>query len=134
MRKLIPVLLISLAAAGCGGGGGGGNGKANTTTSAETKVTPSQTIQLSADEGGALKFDKDSIDTTAGTVRLVMANPSSVDHNVAVKGNGVDEKGPVVGKDGQSILTVTLQPGEYTFYCSVDAHEAAGMKGTLRVG
>ena len=133
MQKLIPVLLIALAAAGCGGGGGE---KSAGTTRAQTKtnVSPAQTLQLSADESGALKFDKDSIDATAGTVRLVMANPSSVDHNVAVKGNGIDEKGPVVGKDGQSILTVTLKPGEYTFYCSVDAHEQAGMKGTLRVG
>jgi plastocyanin len=133
MRKLIPVLLIAFAAAGCGGGGGE---KSAGTTRAQTNtnVSPSQTIQLSADESGALKFDKDSIDATAGTVRLVMANPSSQDHNVAVKGNGIDEKGPVVGKDGQSILTVTLKPGDYTFYCSVDAHEQAGMKGTLRVG
>jgi plastocyanin len=131
MRRLIPVLLIGLAAAGCGGGG---KGTTNTAARADTNVSPSQVIQLSADESGALKFDKDSIDANAGTIRLVMANPSSVEHNVAVKGNSVDEKGPVVGKDGQSIVTVSVKPGEYTFYCSVDAHEQAGMKGTLRVG
>jgi plastocyanin len=131
MRRLIPLLLIGFAATGCGGGG---KGTTNTAARADTNVSPSQVIQLSADESGALKFDKDSIDATAGTIRLVMANPSSVDHNVAVKGNGIDEKGPVVGKDGQSIVTVTLKPGEYTFYCSVDAHEQAGMEGTLRVG
>jgi plastocyanin len=130
MRRLIPVLLIGLAATGCGGG----KGTTNTAARADTNVSPSQVIQLSADESGALKFDKDSIDANAGTVRLVMANPSSVDHNVAVKGNGIDKKGPVVGKDAQSIVTVTLKPGEYTFYCSVDAHEQAGMEGTLRVG
>jgi plastocyanin len=129
MRRLLPVLLVALAAAGCGGS----KGTTNTAARADTNVSPSQVIQLSADES-ALKFDKDSIDANAGTVRLVMANPSGTDHNVAVKGSGVDEKGPVVGKGGQSIVTVTLKPGEYTFYCSVDAHEQAGMKGTLRVG
>jgi uncharacterized cupredoxin-like copper-binding protein len=26
-----------------------------------------------------------------------------------------------------------VSPGEYVFYCSVDAHRAAGMQGTLTV-
>jgi len=30
-------------------------------------------------------------------------------------------------------VTLTLKPGTYTFYCSVDGHEAAGMKGTLTI-
>ena len=30
-------------------------------------------------------------------------------------------------------MTVTLKKGTYTFYCPVDGHEAAGMKGKLIV-
>jgi uncharacterized cupredoxin-like copper-binding protein len=33
-----------------------------------------------------------------------------------------------------STVTVTLQPGTYTYYCPVPAHRAAGMTGTLTVG
>ena len=41
--------------------------------------------------------------------------------------------GAVVGQGGTSTVTAKLKPGTYTFYCSVDGHEAAGMKGTLTV-
>ena len=30
-------------------------------------------------------------------------------------------------------MTVKLKKGTYTFYCPVDGHEAAGMKGKLVV-
>ena len=62
-----------------------------------------------------------------------MANKSSVPHDIGVKGRGVDQVGPVVSNGGTSTVGVTLKPGTYTFYCSVDGHEAAGMKGTLTV-
>jgi uncharacterized cupredoxin-like copper-binding protein len=39
----------------------------------------------------------------------------------------------VVGQGGKSVASADLKPGQYTFYCSVDGHEAAGMTGTLTV-
>jgi uncharacterized cupredoxin-like copper-binding protein len=56
-----------------------------------------------------------------------------VQHAIGVRGNGVDQKGAAVGQGSDSKITVTLKPGKYTFYCPVDGHEAAGMKGTLTV-
>ena len=53
---------------------------------------------------------------------------------VALKGNGVDEKGDIVSDGGVSTITIAdLRTGTYTFYCSVPGHEQAGMKGTLTV-
>ena len=52
---------------------------------------------------------------------------------IAVEGNGVDKDGATVQPGGTSTVTVKLKPGTYTFYCPVDGHKAAGMKGTLTV-
>jgi plastocyanin len=100
-------------------GGGGGGASTN--------------LQLAADESGQLKFDKTSLSAKAGNVTITMDNPAPVPHAVAVEGNGVDKDGATVGMGGKSTVTVKLKPGTYKFYCPVDGHEAAGMKGTLTV-
>jgi plastocyanin len=103
------------AASGSSGGGGGGG----------------QTLSLAADKS-QLKFDTSKLSAKAGKVTIVMTNPSPLQHDISIKG-GVSAKGPVVGQGGKSTVTVTLKPGKYTFYCSVDSHEAAGMTGELDV-
>lgn len=90
-------------------------------------------LSLEADPTGQLKFDKNSLEAPAGTVRITMTNPSPVPHNVALRGDGVDEKGEVVQGDAESTVEAEVQPGEYVFYCSVPGHEEGGMKGTLTV-
>jgi plastocyanin len=99
-----------------GGGGGGG-----------------RVLALSADPGGDLSFDTETLEARAGNVTLEMQNPSSVPHNVSIKGRGVDEEGRTVGEGGTSTVTAELQPGEYDFYCSVAGHRQGGMVGTLTV-
>ena len=90
-------------------------------------------LELSADPAGDLKFDKDALEAKPGRITLVMANPAPLAHNVAVEGEGLDEKGKVVEKGGTSSVTVDLKPGEYVFYCSVPGHRGSGMEGTLTV-
>ncbi len=104
-------------------------------TGEEATPAPGQagSLEISADPEGALAFDTASIQAKAGTVTITMENPSPLPHNVAIKGNGVDVKGKVVLAGGTSTVGADLQPGTYTFYCSVPGHEAAGMKGTLTV-
>lgn len=62
-----------------------------------------------------------------------MANPATVPHNVAIEGSGVDEEGEIVGEGETSTVEADLEPGEYTFYCSVPGHRQSGMEGTLTV-
>ena len=68
----------------------------------------------------------------AGALKVTSENPQAVDHNIAIDGNGVDEKGPVV-QNAVSEVSVDLQPGEYSFYCSVPGHREGGMEGKLTV-
>lgn len=90
-------------------------------------------LRLSADPGGELRFDRQSLEARAGEVTLEMENPSSVPHNVSIEGAGVDEEGETVGEGGRSEVSAELDPGEYAFYCSVAGHRESGMEGTLTV-
>ena len=88
------------------------------------------TLTIPACETGALAFLSKQATAPAGQVEIVMPNPSPVQHDIGLKGDG---KGSVVGTGGESKFTADLKPGEYEYYCSVPGHEAGGMKGTLTV-
>jgi plastocyanin len=90
-------------------------------------------LALTADPTGATRFDKTALSAPAGQVTITMTNPSPVGHNVALRGNGVDEQGEVVQGDKKSTIQATVEAGQYEFYCSVPGHEQSGMKGTLTV-
>lgn len=83
--------------------------------------------------GNKLAFDKKTLTARAGKVTLALTNSSPIPHNIAIKGNGVNAKGPVISGGQRSVVAATLKPGTYTFYCSVPGHAAAGMRGTLTV-
>lgn len=90
-------------------------------------------LEIDADPTGQLKYLASSAQATAGKVTLQMKNASSVQHDIAITGNGVNAVGPIVANGGVSTVTENLKPGTYTFYCSVDGHRQAGMVGTLTV-
>jgi plastocyanin len=136
--RLTPVLviivaLLALGAAGCGGGDeGGGDGAAPATETSGGGGGGGATLELAADPGGALSYDQTSLEAAAGTVTINLTNDSSLPHDVNVEGNGVEAASEVV-TGGSTSLSADLAAGEYTFYCSVDGHRAAGMEGTLTV-
>ena len=68
----------------------------------------------------------------AGEVTIEFTNDSGIPHNVEVEGNGVEEVSETI-TEGSTSLTLTLEPGEYEFYCAVPGHREGGMEGTLTV-
>ena len=131
----IPTLAIALAACGGSSNASGASNAPTTTASSGSSASSGggTTLQLEADPSGALTFDKTALEAPAGEVTIDMTNPSSMPHDIALEGNGVDVVGKVVTDGGVSTVSANLQPGTYTFFCSVDSHEDAGMKGTLTV-
>lgn len=103
------------------------------TAAKQTATKPPAVRNLSA-SGTTLAFNKKTLTAPRGRVKLVLNNKAPIRHNVAIRGNGLAaKKGKVVGRGGVSTVTASVRPGKYTYYCSVPGHEAAGMKGALRV-
>jgi uncharacterized cupredoxin-like copper-binding protein len=144
---LTALAATALIAAGCGGGSDN-NSSDNSSNSSGTQGNTSDTtassgsgggggaaastVKLTADPNGALKFNTTTLSAKAGKVTVVMDNPSQTPHAVEVEGNGVEQATKTL-TGGTAKMTVDLKPGKYEFYCPVDGHKAAGMKGTLTV-
>jgi uncharacterized cupredoxin-like copper-binding protein len=90
-------------------------------------------LEIPADPGGALAYKFANAEANAGQIEIESKNDSSVQHDISIEGNGVDEKGEIVTNGGVSRISTTLQAGEYAFYCSVPGHRQAGMEGKLTV-
>jgi len=90
-------------------------------------------VKIPADPGGGLAYTFASAEGPAGALTLTSPNESTIPHNLAIEGGGLNEKGPVVESGGVSELKVTVKAGEYTFYCSVPGHREGGMVGKLTV-
>jgi plastocyanin len=136
-RRAVPLLVLlaalTLALAACGGGSDESATTSSTATTSAGGGGGGSTVKIAADPSGALKFDTTSLEATAGNVTIDFTNDSSISHDVKIEGNGVSGEGTDEVSGGSTSATVDLQPGTYTFYCSVDGHRAAGMEGTLVV-
>jgi plastocyanin len=140
MRKLVLVVLgiaASVALAACGGSDNSTSTTAATTTTSTTSASGGGgggTIALAADPSGQLKYQESSLSAKAGASTIDFTNDSSLGHDVCVQDSSGQEIGCSDVITGSSTtLNVDLKPGSYTYFCSVDGHEAAGMKGTLTV-
>ena len=101
------------------GGGGGGGGA---------------TIDFSTPAGSELAYNQKSASTTAGTDTISFDNVQAQEHDVKIEdSSGAEVGGTDLVASGTATATVDLQPGTYTFFCSVPGHREAGMEGTLTV-
>lgn len=105
--------------------GGAGEGAAEGEASG-----PGGTLEVTASET-ALAYEEESLETEAGKVEIDFNNPAAIEHDVKVEQDGEQLGGTEVITQSETSATVELQPGDYTFYCSVPGHREAGMEGPL---
>ena len=88
-----------------------------------------ETVEWAA--GNELAFDVAPETVPAGTPLTFELTLTGLPHNVIIEDANGDE--PIVEGESAGTYTgeVTLEAGEYTYYCGVPGHRAAGMEGQL---
>lgn len=74
--------------------------------------------------------------TTAGRLMLELVNAGQDEHNLHIRpaGGGADVGAVGIVLPGHhSDVEFQLEPGTYTLYCAIPAHEELGMKATFTV-
>lgn len=152
----IALVLASLALVACGSSGSSSSSEP-ATTAESTEAEPAEgggaaepeeeagagkaeeggegsAVKFEAEAEGMLMFEEKSATAEAGEDTIEFNNPSAVPHNVAIE----DSAGKTIAEtetitESETSTTVKLEPGTYTFYCSIPGHREAGMEGTLTV-
>ena len=139
-RKLI-IAFATLAIAAVGLAACGSDDSTTETSAATTSTTETTT-----DAGGAggtvavaasptdLAYTTGDLSVDSGAVTIGFENPAPTGHDVRIEDSGgADVGGTSVISESSESVDIDLEPGTYTYYCSVGGHRAAGMEGTLTV-
>jgi plastocyanin len=148
MKKLavaFALVLASFALVACGGGSSSSSSSETTSpeTTSESSGGGAEAEGGSAGSASALEietassglaFASKSATAKAGKVTVDFTNGQPIPHDVAIESAG----GEVIGQtettaEGSDSTEVELEPGTYTFFCTVPGHREAGMEGTLTV-
>jgi plastocyanin len=90
-------------------------------------------LAIPADPNGQLAYLSKEATAPPGALEINSKNEASIPHDIALEGNGVNEKGATVQGGGTSTIKVNVKPGKYQYYCTVAGHREGGMEGTLTV-
>lgn len=137
------LVLASFALVACGGGSSSSSEATSAETTPESSTDGGEAEGGSAGSGSALDieaassglvFASKSATAKAGNVTVDFTNSQAIPHDVAIE----DSSGEVIGQtetiaESSDSTEVELEPGTYTFFCTVPGHREAGMEGTLTV-
>jgi uncharacterized cupredoxin-like copper-binding protein len=58
-------------------------------------------------------------------------DPLGIPHDFSITGEGVDKTTARLSGGDSASLTLDLPAGTYTYFCTVEGHQDAGMTGTF---
>lgn len=135
---LAVALVLLLSAAACGddetppttraeepgdgdGGGGGGGGD-------QDGGEPPSSLEFVAVD---IDFERDEVEAAAGELEVALVNSGAIEHSWVVDGHEDELRLYTEGSGATDQGTLTLGAGNYSYYCDIPGHRAAGMEGTL---
>lgn len=89
---------------------------------------PEGTLVWQADQ--ELEYSSAPSSGPAGEVTIALENTGGLEHNVVFEGFQNDAV-LVEATDGIDTATISIEPGTYTYYCSIAGHREAGMEGEI---
>lgn len=107
-----------------GHGGGSNDGHKNAPTQAGARE-----IEVTA---GKFRYKPNEITVAPGEDVTIVMTSTDLFHDFFVKGEGGHIVGAKAKKTKKGGLSID-EPGTYKFWCTVEGHRAAGMKGTIVV-
>ncbi len=121
---LVALALAAVAFSSCGGDD----------DDAVAGPSPDGTLRFRPDPSGKLAYTTPQVEVEAGKRKIEFINPEKELHDLTIdnpQGKKIAQSYALyVARDW---MFLKLKPGEYKFYCSVEGHRKAGMKGTLTV-
>jgi plastocyanin len=104
------------------------------TTAPESSAAPAEARTVTASEG-EMYIDLSEDAFTPGSYTIEVVNEGKATHDLVVERDGEDVAATEnIGPGESATLTVTLEEGDYVFYCSIGNHRAMGMATTVTVG
>jgi uncharacterized cupredoxin-like copper-binding protein len=69
----------------------------------------------------------------AAKTKFEVTNAGKIQHDLAVRGPGAEEKTPLIDAGKRATLEAVLKPGRYELICTVPGHEQLGMRTQVTV-
>ena len=147
-RGVALVLALGIGTLGACSDDGGSESAATGSSSAETSESTSSSSAPSTSSAPAAEEEAEAVTVSAvdfdfelsedsysaGTYTFEVTNGGQMPHNFAVERDGETVGATdVLQPGGTETIEVTLEAGDYVFYCSVGQHRANGMEVPVTV-